>query len=103
MNEYENYLCYLRSFLDAEHSIEKESPFLYEEWVMCGQPDSYIPGVRFEDNSYLVLVLHDKDGNPQGYNYALLDERMATTIAEGIASGRFKGPARREESTVADA
>lgn len=99
MNEYERYLCYLRSFLDAEHSIEKESPFSYEEWVMCGQPESYIPGIRFEDNRYLIF--NDKDGNTQGY--ALLDERMATTIAEGIASGRFKGPARREESTVAEA
>lgn len=99
MNEYEQYLCYLRSFLDAEHSIEKESPFSYEEWVMCGKPESYIPGIRFEDNRYLIF--NDKDGNTQGY--VLLDERMATTIAEGIASGRFKGPARREESTVAEA
>lgn len=93
-NQYDRYLYYVLSFVHDCNMEEKESPFSYDEWVAFGQPETYIPGIKLEDNKYLELT--DKDGNTTGY--LILDERTAETIAEGIVSGRFKGPTERKES-----
>ena len=98
--EYDKYLLYLVSFINTvetpENGDRKESPFTYEQWVMCGKPDDYVQGLYFDDDQFLAMYKPDGDV----YGYAKLDERMAAVIAEGIATGRFKvSPRRQEEAT----
>ena len=95
---YDGYLLYLQDFI---HKVEypdgdarKESPFTYEEWIMCGKPDHHLVGVRIEGGKYLELS--HADGSAWGF--VTLEERVAETIAYGISSGRFKVSARGQES-----
>ena len=87
---FEAYLLYLMSFLRYYTDIRKEadpvSPFTYEEWIMCGMPSNYTPGIKLEDNQYLTII----DSNDELVGYVKLDERMASIIAEGINNRRFK-------------
>lgn len=87
---FEEYVLYLMSFMrhvtDSRKEMDPVSPFTYEEWIMCGMPSSYIPGLALEDNQYLTII----DSNNELVGYVKLDERMASVIAEGINSGRYK-------------
>ena len=85
---FEEYLLYLTSYVREKFTTKDDpvSPFSYEEWIMCGMPMSYNPGIRLEDNQYITII--NSDDSLVGY--VKLDERMASVIAEGISSGRFK-------------
>lgn len=97
MNEFELYLNYLSDFINTVDRNDPTSPFLYPEWLLCGRPTKHIPGLRFEDNSFLQIF--DDDGNSA---WLKLDERMANTIAEGISTGGFTISSVRPESTEND-
>lgn len=96
--DYTKYLLYLLNFVHNVLKVSNESPFTYEQWIMCGMPDAYIPGLRIEDDTN-YLQIEDEKGHKA---YIKIDERTADYIARGLISGRFKRCRRSGQSTGSD-
>ena len=90
---YYKYLLYLQNFIlnvDYPENRERgETPFTYPMWIMVGEPDNHINGIRIDGTDALECWLDTKDVSGKINGYIHLGVREADAIAEGISSGRF--------------